>query len=99
MGRTLLYPGDLAVELVPARVIVTHEVAGEIAQDSERGEGFFRAGRQGPVPHQPLLRGAHGDHMRRARHLHTLFIEVFAGHVDRVSSPHNTGSAASAAAM
>jgi hypothetical protein len=57
-------PGGLGVELVPARVLIAHEIAAVVTQDSEITQRDRRAGRQCPVPHQAFLRGAHGDHVR-----------------------------------
>ena len=57
MRYTLLYPGDLLVELVPARVVITYEIAGVVAEDPEMAQRDLRAGRQRPVPHQAFFAG------------------------------------------
>jgi hypothetical protein len=66
MSYALLHSGGPLVELVPARVLIAHEIAAVVTQDSEITQRDRRAGRQCPVPHQAFLRGAHGDHVRGA---------------------------------
>lgn len=55
MSHALLDAGDLAVELVPAAVVVAHEITGKPSQGTKSGEGFLGTGRQRPVPHQPFV--------------------------------------------
>jgi hypothetical protein len=48
MGCALLNPGGVFVELVPAHVVITHDIAGIVTQDSEVAQRDLRGGQVTP---------------------------------------------------
>jgi hypothetical protein len=60
----LLHPGQLVVELVVAGVVVTYQHPVPAVEDAQVLDLLRGPGGDGLVPDQPLVGGAHRDHMR-----------------------------------
>ena len=79
----LLHSGQVRVELVPAGVVVAHQVAVPALEDAEVGDGWLGTGGHPGVVDQPRIGRTHGDRVWCTRYLLTVLVEVVFQHVDR----------------